>query len=374
MVIKLTETSLPRVKNRKEFVDCLSDMINPPKDDEGVGRMRILKSYIVESDHGVQESSFQTSKMSFNIVDTDVEKLKIIQISSDGVGNIEMFLDIQDSRFLVLHTNVLSDLATYVIEELVDEQQHGFDHTWFHSMFLRNLPEKEGNEFHGIGIKYSNEYLENRYTNPEDLGVSASGSLATRLLQIVENDDLIKHRSAYNKIGIMRGDMTYPDSFVQDEISNNGYFSVRRGKSVQDHLMLIDMVKEDYANTMKIIEDNRIGLTDINGRTLVEGRPFDFIFHNKIEDLESFTTTLFNCAKPFKLWGIKSQITRDYFRIAAVDLHTGTPMNFEVADDLVRVYLSKDCCGNTILRLLTNLQTYFDSSITCKQVPYCVSK
>lgn len=369
----MAESRLPKVKTKKEFVDCLNDMINLPKDDEGAGRMRILKSYIVESDHGVQERLFKTDKMSFNIVDTDVEKLKIMQISDDHT-NIEMFLEMQDSRFLVLHTNELSDSAANVIEELVDDRYHNFDHTWFHSMFLRRIPGKKGNKFRGVGIKYSNEYLENKYLDTDDLGVSASGSLAIRLLNLVENDDVIKNRSAYNKIGITRGNTTSLESFVQDEISNNGYFSVRKGKSVQDHLMLIDMVKEDYIDTMRRIEDIRIGLVDVSGRTLVEGRPFDFRFSSKIEDLNSFLTTLFNCAKPFKLWGIKSQITKDYFRVAAVDLHTGSPMNFEVASDLMRVYLSKDSCGNTILRLLTNLQAYFDSGITCEQVPYCVSK
>ena len=369
----MAESRLPKVKTKKEFMDCLSDMINPPKDDEGAGRMRILKSYIVESDHGIQKNLFKTDKMSFNIIDTDVENLKIMQVK-DNNTSIEMFLEMQNSRFLVLHTNELSELAASVIEELIDDRFHSFDHTWFHSMFLKQIPEKEGNKLRGIGIKYSNEYLENKYADTEDLGVSANGSLATHLLNIVENDDVIKHRSACNKIGITRGSTTSLESFVQDEISNNGYFSVRKGKSIQDHLMLVDMVKEDYINTMNVIEDIRIGLVDVNGRTLVEGRPFDFRFSKEIEDLNLFLTTLFNCAKPFRLWGIKSQITKDYFRVAAVDLHTGSPMNFEVASDVMRVYLSKDSCGNTILRLLTNLQAYYDSGITCEQVPYCVSK
>ena len=364
---------LPKVKTKKEFVDCLSDMMNPSKNDANAGRMRLLKSYIIESDHDVPEDSFKTEKFSFNIVNTDVDNLKIMQIS-DGHNTIEMFLEMQNNRFLVLHTNALSDLAANVIKELVDSQHHNFDHMWFHSMFLRQIPEKEGNEFRGVGIKYSNEYLVNECADTEDLGVSASGSLATRLLDIVENDDVIKHRSACNKIVITRGNTTSLESFVQDEISNNGYFSVRKGKSIQDHLRLIDLVKEDYIDTIKTIEDIRIGLVDVNGKTLVEGRPFDFRFPNEIKDLNSFLTTLFNCTKPFKLWGLKSQITKDYFRVAAVDLHTGSPMDFEVASDIMRVYLSKESCGNTILRLLTNLQAYFDSGITCEQIPYCVSK
>ena len=77
---------------------------------------------------------------------------------------------------------------------------------------------------------------------------------------------------------------------------------------------------------------------------------------------------MFNSTEPFRLWGLKSKIHDGYFKITAVDLHAGTPINFEIADNLMRAYLFKGNCGNTILRLLANLQIHYDSRVACKQI------
>ena len=71
---------------------------------------------------------------------------------------------------------------------------------------------------------------------------------------------------------------------------------------------------------------------------------------------------------PFKLWGLKSKISDGYFKILAIDLHTGNPIDFEIADNMMRVYLFKGNCGNTILRLYTNLQMYYDSKTVCLEL------
>ena len=47
-------------------------------------------------------------------------------------------------------------------------------------------------------------------------------------------------------------------------------------------------------------------------------------------------------------------------------------MNFEVADDMMRVYLNKHGCGNTVMRLLCNLQARFGTGIRCRQVEEAV--
>lgn len=359
---------LPNVATRKEFIDYLDNVINPPKDDEGVGRMRELKSYIIESDHGMP-TSFQTEKTSFEIIDTSLDKMKILRAKHNEGQCLEMFMDVRDSRFFVLHTNGLSDMVGSITGEMVDDMHHSFDHAWFHSGFLNQMTKKEGNEFNGFGVKYTSEYLGNDdAVNSEDLGLSVSGSLANRLRDLVEKDDAIKSRVAYNKVRIMRGSAASLKSYVQDEVHNNGCFSVKRGRSVQDHLQLIDTAREDYARAMEGIENIRIGLSEISGRTLVGGRPFDFEFPDKIDDMQTFLSNLFNSRKPFRLWGIKMPVSDNYFKVMAVDLHTGNPMDFEIADDMMRVYLFKGSCGNTILRLLTNLQAYHDSRIKCPQV------
>ena len=56
-----------------------------------------------------------------------------------------------------------------------------------------------------------------------------------------------------------------------------------------------------------------------------------------------------------------------YFWVNWIDLHTGGTVDFEIADDMMRAYLRKGGCGNTILRLLANLQMHHDAGDTCAQ-------
>lgn len=46
------------------------------------------------------------------------------------------------------------------------------------------------------------------------------------------------------------------------------------------------------------------------------------------------------------------------------DLHIGRRLSVEVGRDWMRVYLNAGTCGNTIARLVSNLQTTFDGALS----------
>ena len=81
---------------------------------------------------------------------------------------------------------------------------------------------------------------------------------------------------------------------------------------------------------------------------------------------------VFSAARPFRLWGLESKLEDGYFSVAGVDLHTGSPMNFEITGDFMRVYLSAESRGSAVLRLLTNLQLYYGRGIACERVDQLV--
>lgn len=367
---------LPRVETRKQFMDFLENVIYPPKYDDdgyssGSGRLRELKTYILESNEGFP--SLETDDLSCEIFDTGLNDLKILRVigKKSGLDSSEFYLETGDDRFFVLHTNDKSEITTRIVDSLTKDFHHTFDHTWFYSNMLKRLAEENGNHFKGFGVNYSDKYLrmdEDLDSDIEDLTLSISGSLAEQMEKIVEKDPNIERRIAFNKIRIARGRNNSITDSVQDDIHNTGYFSVKKGKSVQDHLQLVDIAKDEYHETISDVEDQRIGIKEIEGRTIVEGKSFDFEFPNPIENIPLFLERFFSSAQPFKLWGMKTKIYDDYFRIMAVDLHTGSPMDFEISKDMMRAYLFKGNCGNTILRLFTNLQMYYDSNTKCAQL------
>ncbi len=370
---------LPKVQTKLEFMDTLQDMIVPPKSEDSEyppkGRLRELKTYILESDKGFPKQ-FESDGMQCEVTDTGLDRTKILRVRR-GDDTTEFFLNVEDKRFLLLHTNARAEDAGRIVDALTRDGRHTFDNVWLHSAMLKRLADRPGNSFRGFGVSYSGGLLrseEDGDAGVEDLNLSMSGSLAKEMQSIVEARPHIKRVAAHSMVRIMRGLGTDPYDFVQDDVHNTGYISVKRGKSVEDHLRLVDACKGEYSQTIADIESMRIGLRDVGNKTRVEGRPFDFVFPHSIKNLDLFIDRVFNSAAPFRLWGMKFIIRDGYFKIMGIDLHTGSPMDFEIADDLMRVYLFKGNCGNTVLRLLTNLQLHYDANTSCKQIVDCHAK
>ena len=363
---------LPRVQTRQQFLKYLEDAISMPRNDDAEprGRPPELKAYMIESKGGFP-SKISSGGMTGEVQDTGLDGIKILQVRQNEAV-FEFFLDTTNPRFFVLHTNEKSDDVGPIVRTLTKDRRYTFDNTWFHSEMLYNFAGKDGNTFNGFGVKYDNNtFLSDDYGSDsaiiDDLSININGSLAHRALDMFGSEQDIKKTIAFNKVRVRRG-QDLPSDFIQDDVTYDGYLSVKRGKSAQDHLHLVDMCREEYSKTVERVEDASIGIKEVDGRTLVDGKSFDFEFESPIKDLDLFIDRMFSSAEPFKLWGLKSKIQDGYYKITAVDLHAGTTLSFDVADNLMRAYLFKGSCGNTILRLLTNLQIHYDSRIKCKQV------
>lgn len=368
----MNDVKLPRVQTKGEFMNYLESAISMPRDDdtEPRGRPPELKAQIIESEDGFP-SKFSSGNITGEVQNTGLDGIKILQVCQGKVV-FEFFLDITNPRFSVLHTNEKSDDVYRIIRTLMKDRSYTFDNTWFHSDMLYKFTKIYGNTFNGFGVKYDNNtFLSDGYGSDsatiDDLSININGSLAHQVFNMFDSEQGINKTIAFNKVRVRRGQDS-PSDFIQDDVTYNGYLSVKRGRSAQDHLHLVDICRDEYSKTVGHIEDDSIGVREVDGRTLVVGKSFDFEFKNPIEDLDLFIDRMFNSAEPFKLWGLKSKIQDGYYKITAVDLHAGTTINFDIGDSLMRVYLFKGSCGNTIMRLLTNLQVHYDARIKCNQI------
>jgi hypothetical protein len=104
----------------------------------------------------------------------------------------------------------------------------------------------------------------------------------------------------------------------------------------------------------------------------MKGKAFNLMFRRKVLDPEFFLSRLLNNNEPFRLWGLKTKISEEYYQADAIDLHTGDPLNLEISSDMLRIYLPSEACGNTILRLYVHLQQFYDSDITCDELDFGV--
>lgn len=70
---------------------------------------------------------------------------------------------------------------------------------------------------------------------------------------------------------------------------------------------------------------------------------------------------LFTSKEPFRLWAVPREVVRGQWEANAVDLHVGHVVRLEITSRWMRVLLDDTACGNTLARLIANLQHRFDA-------------
>ena len=363
-------SGLAKVENRKELVNQLERMNTPPKRQSKSTKQRPsrekstekVKTYILEAGKLIQKC--QGERVSWKIDSGGFDDVKILRIYQNGLpGNVcEFYLDKKDDRFLLLHTNENGTQANYMINGMVNEPSYAFDHTWFYTDMLQKWTRDRGR----ADGKYKIEHYGMFQKKPTKVKIEGGGarSIYDNILKMKG----MSGRTSQKSIEIQSEGEQGIGKFVKDQISNTGCFSIMQGKSVEDHLHVVDGCKDEYKNVILRVEENMLGVKKDGDSYGMKGNPFVIKFSKKISDIERFIDKVFNSKEPFKLWGARQKISEGYYGVAAVDMHEGSAVNFEIADDMMRVYLYEGSCGNTLARIFTNLQLRYDTRIECREL------
>jgi hypothetical protein len=332
------------------------------------GRPRLLKTYMMEANRGLPENNDGTDliveKKETNVPEISILYLK--QVSTEK--SVRFYVDTTDRRFWLLHTNDLARDARDLYDKLVFSPNTAFDKIWLPTQMIQKIADLPRNSFRGFGLYYKDFFELNEQTEKpvKWLKMGVSGSSSMDALEALRSKDKLRSSLAYSKIRVRRGD---PKEYVIDELGYEGRFTAIGGRSIDAYASLIELTRQMYRSTLEAIERNSLGIKQIENRTLIRGQAFDFSFKREIEDINLFIDILTNSKEPFRLWGLKNKITNDGFQVFGVDLHTGDSIDLEISPYLVRIYLPEGSCGNTVLRLYTNLQHYFDSELTLNDEP-----
>jgi hypothetical protein len=269
-------------------------------------------------------------------------------------------------RFWVFHTTGASALAAAWLKDRV-ESRRDTDWMWLPSDHLRYiapdaLPRRVRTEFDGKRLVGSDDAA-------RDLKVQLSGSHAERLLDKIT--DLPDYRSAVSFSNI-EVDLIDPDlGPLRESVRRWGAFAAH-GEQFTHHAQFVQMVISRYARLVETIEalalrfDSLAGADTDAGGASFAGMPIGIRFSRSIPDLPAFCEELFSSRAPFRLWG-QPAVTDDEALVEAVDLHVGQRIGIELGGDWMRVYLHSGSCGNTVARLISNLQTRFDGALTLTQ-------
>lgn len=334
-------------------------------DAERRGRPRELKSYVFEVNGGFP-NEILSNEITGTVENTGLQQIKILRLLS-GQRNASFFLDRSDERFLVLHTGGRAEDTHRLVDLLANSPKYQFDRAWIPTQLLQDISTMPGNVFNGFGLDYQDYFAPSEETESpvEELNMFVSGTIANKALDAVMSEKDLQRSIAYTRTRIKKGTAL---DYSRDDISFNGLLSVRSGKSIDDHIALVNETLMNYRQMIEKVELLRIGTKEVSGTQHLSGKAFNLVFDRKIEDLAFFLDRLLGGGPPFRLWGTKSKLGESHYQALALDLHTGHPIDLEASTSLIRVYLPSKSCGNSLLRLYVNLQRYFDSGTRCEEI------
>lgn len=327
-----------------------------------------LKTYVLEAhasngDSLVAKNAPSTLSELAERVGLNVRDTKDKNLFEASKGEVGFFFDLLDPRFWVAHTMSNVDVAEEVLSSLVEENP-SLDYAWPPSDLMRSI-QGTGRPL-GFAVDFDEtELFPKRETELIDepdavVKIRHGGTGAEAWLRQLEN--FAPNVLAFSMVKFSHEDQS-TRSYIIQELNEWGRLKAA-GNSINLHLQVVSTFLHEYKSLVLAIEESariRPGLSG-TGKTLL-GEPLVFEFPHPLRDFEAFVRELVSCKEPLKTWGIVDEVGQKRVKVEGVDLHTGSRLKFDLTPQFMRIYLGPSACGNTVARLLRNLQAHVNSTI-----------
>ncbi len=375
-----------KIKNRKELAQYFNERMTKSyfllKEEKKLDvDSTLVKTYLLEAHNMTTDKPLKRKdllnsvRLIFNSVKSITIKNAIIEETQEEAlfhitlpinkEPIDLYIDTTNIRFWLIHSMNSSRTLDFFITKLLSES-HLIDSAWLPIQLLE-YSSKLGS-FRGLGLDYDRREVKDidfESLPVEFMKMQLWGNRAKEVLETLRKEGAFPDSTTLSKVKIKYWLGENKDQlFTLDDIKYNGKITAR-GTSFESHINLVTDIYRKYSRQILDIEKKySLSTKTINSQTdngyVIDGYPINFVFKNSIKNLEKFCNSLFNGSSPFKLWGIPLELNKKFYSVKAVDLHVGCRINFEINPEFIRIYLPKSSCGNTIARLFTNFQHYYD--------------
>ena len=273
----------------------------------------------------------------------------------------DFWVDQLDERFWSFHTDMpAADAKRYLNAHI--ESRRDLDWVWLPSQHLQDV--WPGARARGVRTDFRGRRFLSTNDAAQDLRLQASGSDAAQLLDYIASNDRWKAAVSLQGVQVELSDTDL--GVLTEAVHRMGRFSVS-GDSFEFHVQFVRHVVQRYRNFVTACEERSFRWTAFDeagedGGGTVSGSPITMRFSRPIPDLDGFLDELFSARQPIRLWGIPT-IEDGFASIEAVDLHVGQRLRIDIGRDWLRVYLNAGSCGNTVARMVSNLQHRFDGAL-----------
>lgn len=334
----------------------------------------VVKSYLIEA-HLPESAPLESARKALielfgtsakddsSVRNTDDNDFFVVTHSGKS-ATVDFAFDIKNPRYWVAHTTGKSDVANKFIDRVIAKTTK-LDHAWIPTILLDKA--RLFGTFRGFKFAYErhakfNTARQSRSSDPLRMSLHDSPH-AEWILTTLRGEERLNNQTALAKVKIKFG-TSKADSTVVD-ISHDGKLAAR-GASAEKYIETVNRAYFDlYIPQIRTLEDKYAMSieSDSQDTIRVTGEPIYFRFDKPIDDIQSFCKFVFSATEPFRLWGLPQATGSKSFYVEAIDLHVGSMLRFELYSEYIRVFLPKHSCGNSILRLYTNLQHHFDAMV-----------
>jgi hypothetical protein len=326
-----------------------------------------LKTYVVEV-NGVQEVDQAASAV------TAIAERQGLQAGATGDEAIKaiwsdegsFMVDVLTPRFWLLHTASSASWAGRFLRDAI-RSTTALDRCWFPWEFLKGLMAG------GRPKWFKSDFIGDELLPPDNvaarrLRMKFEGDAASEVLDILlGQDERLRPAAALSQVAT---EVTGAGMGRNDELITNAGNFVARGQSFELHVGFVGQAVNRYSDLVAQTEE-RYGLvwSGEEGRGLwFEGEPVVVNLQHEVEDMERFVSVLFAAREPFRLWAVPKFVNEIYVEAEVVDLHVGQHFRMDISPTMMRLYLPESACGNTVLRLVTNLQHRYNASIATDEL------
>lgn len=315
-----------------------------------------LKTFVLEAHAGDDAAAFlgDLAGGSVRLVETD--DLHLHRLVGDDV---DFVVDHLDDRFWSFHTEAPADNAFPFLKERV-EASRSLDWMWLPSGHLRSI--WPGSEPEWVRSDFRGHHVLPEGVSVRDLQIELRGRDAGQLVRWIESGDGYRGSISFDRVVVSASEPAF--GRVHEAVNRMGRF-VAKGDSFELHQEVIRSVVGRYRSFVRQIEDRSLLWSDGSGPggLTMGGGAISLTFARPVPDLDLLLGEMFSSREPFRLWGAPRFVDDDLAEVEAVDLHVGQELSMDVSREWVRVYLNAGSCGNTIARLVANLQHRVDGAL-----------
>lgn len=334
----------------------------PPKDalPFAVGRGAV-KTYVLEvngpAEPGEATDRFGALTSAHGLDWAPTEDPTLLLAWEDGAS---LFVDVLDPRFWLVHTSSAVSRVSGVLKKAMWSSKD-VDRCWFSQSFLRQLQSR--GEPRWFKSTFSGErLLPAEGVSARRLKVQLEGDGADWLLEFLQSDDRSKYATSLSAVATR---LVEPSLGTLDEFATASGRFTARGDSFEMHAGFVGQAVREYGSMVSAVE--RANGLRFNGSPeegiRVDGHTVTMAFGRPVVDMGRFLSELFSCREPFRLWGVPTEGRNGWYEAEVVDLHVGAHLRMDIWSEGLRLYLPAGACGNTVFRLLTNLQHHYDATI-----------